>query len=226
MIRALEKLMNLSHLGRRLAVALAVALPLALPPAAGAAEFGVALEGGYRDLTSAPDSADALFGSRGGLTFGASLRVGLGRSFFARATARAFQKEGERVFVGPGGTVFPLGHPLTLRMVPVFGMVGYRFNPEGTLVPYVGLGAGATMVEEESEIGGEVTSISTTKFSGHVAAGVEYGRGTFRFGGELGWATVPDAIGATPSSLGSVSAHYGESDLGGFSAVARIVIVP
>ena len=63
--------------------------------------------------------------------------------------------------------------------------------------------------------------ISQTKASGHVATGLEYGQGRLRFGVELSYSTVPDALG-----LGGVSRVYGEDDLGGFTALGKIVFVP
>jgi hypothetical protein len=51
--------------------------------------------------------------------------------------------------------------------------------------------------------------------------GAEYGQGTIRFGAELGYSLIPNAVG-----LGGVSAVYGEDDLGGLSIVGRVVIVP
>jgi hypothetical protein len=51
--------------------------------------------------------------------------------------------------------------------------------------------------------------------------GVEWGRGPFRFGAEIMYTTVPDTIG-----VGGVSKIYNEKDVGGFSFVGKIVVVP
>ncbi len=51
-------------------------------------------------------------------------------------------------------------------------------------------------------------------------AGLDYGRGTIRFGGEVMYSIAPNAIG-----FGGVSQVYGEDDIGGLSAVLRISFV-
>lgn len=191
-------------------------------PAAGAGtpeKFAVSLEGGYQGFTSAPDSAKAVFaGSTGGGVFGGALRLGLSRSFFVGAGVRTFDKEGQRVFVdGAGGTVFPLGHPLKVRLVPVYGFVGFRFRPEKALVPYVSAGGGVTSYREESTVAGVTDSASVSKASWHVALGADYAFGSLGFGIEARFTTIPDVIG-----LGGVSKVYGETDLGGFTVVGRL----
>jgi hypothetical protein len=50
-------------------------------------------------------------------------------------------------------------------------------------------------------------------------AGVEVGKGRFRFGAEVGYSSVPDAVG-----LGGVSRVYGEDDLGGLHAIGKLVV--
>ena len=124
---------------------------------------------------------------------------------------------------GVSSTPFRLGHPLTIREVPVYGMVGWRFLPDSQFVPYVALGAGATSFSEKSIVGGieDPPAQSQSKFSGHFIAGVEWGRGKLRVGAEFMYTTVPNTIG-----VGNVSKIYGESDVGGMSVVGKIVLVP
>jgi hypothetical protein len=192
------------------------------PSAAG--EFGVSLEGGYFNMANAHKSAQAIFGnSAGGFTGGGSIRYVLGRSLFFGAGGHYFERTGQRVFVAdPTSTPFRLGHPLTIRTVPIYGMVGWRFSPESRLVPYVALGAGATSIRETSTVGGlDEPTLTQSKFSGHLLAGVEWGRGVLRVGAEAMYATVPNSIG-----VAGVSKIYGEKDVGGFTAVGKIVVVP
>ena len=162
-------------IARRAALVLA---PLLFPAATAAQEKGIALDlaVGYQDLTSASDSAKAVFdGSSGGVTFGGGLRYGLGSSLFVGAFVRYFSKDGERVFVAsPGGEVFRLGHPLSLRLIPFQGTVGWRFG-SGSLRPYAGGGIGFTSYHEESTVGGVTESASETKFSAHLLGGLEFG---------------------------------------------------
>jgi opacity protein-like surface antigen len=203
--------------------ALALAALAALAPAGAAAgEIGLALEAGYNDLTSASRSADAVFGGSGGFMAGALVRFDVSERFFVGAGARVFKREGERVFVAdPDSEPFPLGHPLDIRLLPFYGFAGYRFRPGAQFSPYLAVGAGATSFRETSEVGGLEEEESTTKAHGQVMAGFEYGRGSVRFGVELGYSFVPDAVG-----LGGVTEVYGEDDLGGFSAMGRVVFVP
>jgi opacity protein-like surface antigen len=183
---------------------------------------GIALEvdAGYADLTNASRSADAVFGSSGGFTWGGAVRYDFTDSLYVSAGARLFEKEGERVFVADETSqVFPLGHPLSVRIVPARLNLGYRFTQLGSAVPYVGAGAGLVSFREESTVGGVTESSSETKASFHVLAGFEYHRGSFGIGTELSYSWVPDAIG-----IGGVSAVYQETDIGGFQVVGKIVI--
>ena len=188
---------------------------------ASAGETFLTFEGGWYDMTNASDSAKAIFESSGGPVFGFAGEYGLTESFFIRAGARWFQKDGERVSVeSPGGEVFRLGHPVTVRIIPAYAMLSYRFLVGAKLRPYVGVGGGIASYNEESDVAGEIIESSATKAMGIGVAGADYGRGTFRFGLEAGYSLVPNAIGES-----GVSAVYGEDDVGGFQAVGRISFV-
>ncbi|HET8647418.1 MAG TPA: outer membrane beta-barrel protein [Vicinamibacteria bacterium] len=185
--------------------------------------FAVAVEGGYYDMTNARNSAEAIFGGgAGGATFGLFARTGLGRSLFVGAGARMFQKTGERAFAADKDSpAFRLGHPLEMRILPVYALVGYRVAPDAALQPYLGLGVGFTSYREESTVAGEVFEESASKPSFHGVFGLEYGRGTVRFALEGMYMTVPSIIGES-----GISRVYEEDDVGGFSVVGRIVLVP
>jgi len=187
---------------------------------AGAGELAVAFEGGYFGL-NAKDSAKAVFdGSSGGGTVGGSVRYAFDRGFYVAAGGRHFSKTGERVALTDAtAPVFRLGHPLEVRLVPVYAQVGYRFRQGKRLVPHLGLGAGSTSYREESTVGGVTEESSQSKTSAHVVGGAEYGTGLLRVGAELMYSTVPDTIG-----VGGVSEIYGEDDVGGLSVVGRIVL--
>ena len=190
---------------------------------AAAGEFGLSLEGGYFGLTNASKSAKAVFdGASGGATGGGSIRYVFLRSLFVGAGAHYFERKGERVFVADAsGTPFRLGHPLTLREVPVYGMVGWRFYPGSRLVPYIGVGAGKTSIHEKSVVGGIEESQKQSKATYLAVGGVEWGRGILRVGAELMLSSIPDSIG-----VAGVSKIYGEKNLGGMSIVGKIVVVP
>ncbi|HLA77385.1 MAG TPA: hypothetical protein VJU18_07395 [Vicinamibacteria bacterium] len=190
---------------------------------AAAGDLAVSVEGGYFDLTLARKSAQAVFdGSAGGATFGTQLRLGIGRSFYVALGARRFQKDGERAFAADAGSeAYRLGHPLTVRTIPVYALAGYRFSASKRLVPYAGLGLGVTSYREESTVAEiEQPTVTATKPSGHLVAGMEWGRGTLRLGVEAMFSTVPGAIGKE-----GVSKVYGESNVGGVTVVARVLYV-
>jgi hypothetical protein len=191
-------------------------------PAADAGEVFLTVDGGWHDLTNSSKSAKAVFdGTSGGPTVGFAGQFGIGESFFIRAGARFFQREGERVFVAsPTAPVFRLGHPLTLRIIPAYGLVGFRFLQGAALRPYIGVGGGVTSYDEESDVAGEILTSTATKAAGHAVAGLDYGRGMFRIGGEVMYSLVPNTIG-----FDGVSEVYGEDDIGGLSAVLRLSFV-
>jgi hypothetical protein len=206
----------------KMRVGVAVIAAALAAPAAGAGETSLTLDGGWYEMSNASKSANALFDASGGATLGFSGQYGLGESFFVRAGARFFQREGERVFVeSPTSEVFRLGHPITVRIVPGYALVGFRFLEGASLRPYVGVGGGVTAYNEESEVAGEIIEYSATKPMGMAVAGADYGRGAVRFGVEFAYSLVPNTIGT-----GGVSQVYGEDDVGGLTAVVRISFVP
>lgn len=181
--------------------------------------LGLDVEAGYFDMTSARNSARAVFGSPGGFVAGGALRYELlGGRVPLRAGVRFHKREGERVFVAdPSGPVFPLGHPLEVQLTPIYGTIGYRFG-DGLLRPYVAAGAGMTRFKEESIVAGLRSSTTATKFTGVAAGGVELSSGRFRLAAEATYMTVPDTIG-----LAGVSEVYGETNVGGLSFVGRLI---
>jgi len=207
---------------RRMVPAAAVFALLGAAPA-GAKEFAVSLEGGWFDRTGARQSAQAVFDSPGGPTFGVTVRLGLGRgAWFVGAGTRYFSRDGERVFVADSSSeVFRLGHPLSARVIPVYALAGYRFRVGKRLVPYVAAGPGYTAFREESTVADITETNQKSVLSGHLAAGAEYGVGTVRFGAEVFYTAAPDSVG-----FGGVSKVYGEKDVGGLSFVAKVVFVP
>lgn len=201
-------------------------LGLALAGAAGQAaalepeRFSLAFEAGYQGLNAASDSAKAVFdGSTGGTTFGGSARVGLGRLFVVGAGARFFSKDGQRVYVAdPGSPVFPLGHPLELKLRPIYGFAGVRLFADSKLVPYLALGGGATSYKETSTVGGETTEVSESKGTFLVMLGADWRvHPNVSLGVEGRYTSISDAIG-----LAGVSKVYGEDNLGGFSFAGRL----
>jgi hypothetical protein len=210
------RLIRRTHLPLALGALLALALPAGT---ASAGEFAAEALGGYFAM-AASQSADALFDSSGGFTWGGAGRYSFKKGIFVTAGVRTFSKEGERVFVaGPTDPVAGLGFPLRVQITPVFVTAGYRFRDGKRVVPYGGIGASLTSFKEESSVVGKSYEESRSKAGFHVVGGAEVGRGRFRFGAEVGWSTVPDVVG-----VGGVSAVYGENNLGGWSALGKVVI--
>lgn len=182
--------------------------------------FSLAFEAGTQGLGPASESAKAVFdGSTSGTTLGGSGRVGLGRLFFVGAGVRFFSKDGQRVYVADANSpVFPLGHPLTLELRPIYGFVGVRLFPESRLVPYLAVGGGSTSYKETSTVGGVVDEVSQSKGTFLVMLGADWRLGrAFSLGVEGRYTSIPDVIG-----LGGVSQVYGESNLGGISIAGRL----
>lgn len=202
-------------------------LVLATAASSRADEIAVEAHGGYFGM-SASNSASALFDSDGGGTFGGALRWKFWRGAFASGGARTFAKNGERVFVAAlNSPVQKLGFPLSIRTTPIFAVVGYRFRDGATIVPYLQAGGTLALYSETSSVAGESFDDSFSKAGFIGGAGVEVGRGRFRFAAEAGWSTVPNAIGqgATAGDLGGVAKVYGDDDIGGKYAIAKVVVV-
>jgi opacity protein-like surface antigen len=200
--------------------AVAAALLLVSVPSARSSDYEVSLDGGYFIFTQASNSAKAVLGSSGGATFGVDGRVGVSNRFSVGVGIRFFKKDGEKAFVAASGSpVFPLtGEPLSLRLIPIEATLFYSFGRTAGLQPYIGIGPGFALYHEDSTVGGLTSSLDESKFQAHAVAGVEFGRGATRFGVELNYSTVPNAVG-----IGGVSQVYNEKDIGGLAILGRIV---
>ena len=111
-----------------------------------------------------------------------------------------------------------LGFPLSVRLTPITGTVGYRFRRNRSFVPYVGVGGGVTRYREESEVAGESFSESRSAGTFVGEGGVEYGKGRFRYAVEGSYSIASGAVG-----LGGISEVYGEDDVGGWAVVGKVV---
>ena len=206
---------------RLLAIA---ALAVLIPGAAHAQDSGFAIRGfgdvGATAFTAA-ESFTAILGSRTGPVFGGGLEVVLPQRVFVGLRASRFRKTGERVFVSDG-EIFELGIPTTIALTPVQITGGYRFPRLGALTPYVGAGPGWYSYSETSEFSGEDENV-TERFTGfHLLGGAEVQLARWlSLGGELQWATVPDAIG---EDANSVAREFSETNLGGTTVRVRFVV--
>jgi hypothetical protein len=201
-------------------VLLAAVLLLASGGPLHAQGFSLEAYGGYASLSRASKSADAVFGSSGGGTYGGAIGYAFEKGIYVSAGARYFSKSGTRVFVADASSPpFSLGHPLKVKIVPIYATVGYRFRlGDSAFVPYVGAGGGITLYDEESTIAGLTDTTSQSKGGGHVVGGLEFGRSRMRVAVEAIYSTVPNTIG-----VGGVSKVYGEKDVGGFTVLGKVI---
>jgi opacity protein-like surface antigen len=107
-------------------------------------------------------------------------------------------------------------------VTPVELTGGYRFPFWTRVVPYAGAGVGWHHFKETSEFAADDENVDD-RFTGyHILGGAEVGLWRWlALGGELQWATVPDAIGSDPNS---VSHEFDESDLGGTTFRFKIIV--
>lgn len=201
------------------AAALGLALGLGLAPLVTGEGISVSFDAGWTHLTSASRSAKAVFGESGGGTFGGAIRKPLGDDFFLELGARVFRMEGQRVFVADrSSAVFPLGHPLEMRLIPIQASFGYRLGRVLGLDTYVGLGGGVALYEETSSVAGVAEpDLSKTAGTGHAVLGADRWFGRVRLGLAVSYSILPRTLGA-----GGVSKIYEEDDAGGLTALVRI----
>ena len=175
--------------------------------------------GDWQQMT-AKKSFDAVTGasSLSGAGVGAEVHR-LWRGVFVRASVSQMKAEGERIFVHDG-TVFRLGIPLDITMVPIEAGAGWRFTPvAGRLVPYVGAGALWVKYEETSEGDTSSERVTETYPGAVVFGGVDVS--VWRFvsaGAEVAWRT------ATVKDPGGALAAFGEKNMGGVSVRVMVSI--
>jgi opacity protein-like surface antigen len=187
-----------------------------------AQSFGIDLEAGYATLT-ASKSADTVFGSSGGFTFGGSAQYALKKGIFVRGGYRHFGKTGEKVFLeNASSPAFPLGFPLTVNINSIDVLGGWRFRLGGQkpspFVPYLAAGAIISSYHEKSTVADLVETNDQTKTGFQFLGGLEWRVfGKVTLAAEAAYAIVPNAIG-----VAGVSKIYGEDDIGGFRVMGRL----
>ncbi len=195
-----------------------------VPAGAGAQDDGFMLRG-FGDMGAttftAEQSFTAILGSSTAAVFGGGVEVVLPQRIFVNVRASRFRQTGQRVFVS-GGEQFDLGIPTTVTLTPLQVTAGYRFPRVIGLTPYAGAGPGWHHFTETSQFADTSENVDE-QFSGfHVLGGAEVRLVRWlSLGGELQWATVPDAIGEDPNS---VAREFNESDLGGTTFRFRVIV--
>ena len=203
----------------------AVALVLAAIPASAQSfadgKFGVRGFGSFGNISfQAADSFDAVLGRNAGPIFGGGGQVLLPWGFYFDVGAWKFQQDGERVFVGPDREVFRLGIPVEIAIIPLEVTGGWRFRKWQRFVPYGGIGYSSYRYKETSEFSDPSENVDETFTGYHLVGGAEYlPLRWLAVGGEVGWSSIEDALGA-----GGASAAFGETNLGGTSVRLKISV--
>ena len=170
---------------------------------------------------TAGESFDAVFDTKGGTVFGGGGEVVLPQRIFASVRLSRFRATGERVFVFED-EVFKLGIPVAMTITPVELTGGYRFDFGQRFVPFAGGGVGWHRYEETSEFATDEENVKERHTGYHILGGAELRIARWlAVAGEAQWTTVADALGQDPNG---VSAHFGETDLGGRTLRVKIVI--
>ena len=195
---------------------LATASPaLAQPPTAPFSVRGEAIVG-YEHLL-ASQTFKAVFGTANVPIYGGGVDVGLWQHVFVRVDATRFKKTGERAFE-VNGIVSRLGIPLTVTITPLTVAAGYRGDLTRTLALYGGGGGGSWSYSEKTDDPTETVSFRKSGFL--VLGGAEWRLQKYvAVGFEGQYASVASAIGS-----GGISEQFNEKDLGGASAVVRVIV--
>jgi hypothetical protein len=166
---------------------------------------------------TASQTFKATMGKSSGTVYGGGGEVALRSGIFVRVSASRYKNTGQRA-ISLEGQVFQLGIPLTATIVPIEVTGGYRFLQFGRFVPYAGGGFGTYKYTETSEFADSSENVSASYTGYHVLGGVDVGLTAWlRAGGEIQYASVPNAFGA-----GGLSQQFNETNLGG--TTFRVVI--
>ena len=193
--------------------------PVAVAPDAPAFSVRVFGEAGV-DQLSAARSFNAVFGKDSGPIFGGGGEVVLRPGWFVRLNVWRFKEQGQRAIRLENET-FRLDIPLTVTIVPIEVIAGYRF-PLGrrrVILPYVGGGISSHGYKETSSFSVGEENVDE-RFTGYqVLGGVEYRlHRLFGVAGEVQYTSVPDELGG-----GGISADFDENNLGGVIARVRVL---
>ena len=190
------------------------------------AEPAAAQVRGFADVGTmvftASESFNATLGTRAGVVFGGGADVQLPGSWFVALRASLFRHAGRRVFVFEGEP-FDLNVKTTVTVAPVAVMGGYRFSRAVRgVVPYAAGGVGWHRLKETAESFSDAENTDEVFTGFHLLGGAELPIARLlAAAAEVEWATVPDALGVDPNSVG---AAFDEHDLGGFTFRVKIVI--
>jgi opacity protein-like surface antigen len=168
----------------------------------------------------AQESFDTILDRHSGPIIGGGAQVLLPRDVFVEVAASRFAQQGERAFVTAAGDVFRLGIPVDVTITPLEITGGWRWRKWPRVIPYGGVGYSSYAYRETSDFAGVDDDVEE-RFGGfHFIGGAEFQPLRWlALGGEIVWASVPDALGA-----GGASAVFNEDNLGGTTLRMKISI--
>jgi hypothetical protein len=171
---------------------------------------------------TATQSFEAVLDSATGIVFGGGGGVVLPQKIFIDGRVSRFQKDGHRVFVA-NGDIFDLGITDRITITPFDITAGYRFGRRrDTVRPYAGGGISWYRYTEADQFATAAEQVTGTFTGFHLLGGAEFHVSKWvGIAGEGAWASVPNALGQDPSS---VAAGFDETDLGGITFRAKVVI--
>lgn len=164
---------------------------------------------------NASQTFKGIFNTANGAVYGGGVDIVKGR-LFVRADVSHFGKTGERAF-DANGQVFRLGIPLDVSITPVTGAIGVRGLIAPHWVGYAGGGAGSWSYSESGDDPSDAFSVRKTGYLG--LGGVEWRvHPLVGIGFEAQYARVPNAF------TGGLAADLNEKDLGGATAIVRLIV--
>jgi hypothetical protein len=168
----------------------------------------------------AQESFDAILDRHSGPIVGGGAQVLLPRGVFVEVAASRFSQDGERAFVTEAGQVFRLGIPINITLTPLEITGGWRLRKWPGVVPYGGVGYSSYGYRETSDFSNADEEVNE-RFGGfHVVGGAEVQLLRWlAVGGEVIWASIPDAIGN-----GGASAAFDEDNLVGTTLRMKISV--
>jgi hypothetical protein len=189
-----------------------------LASTATADEVSLRVGGGYLDLVHARASARAVFDdATGGGTARMGIRWLFTRTAYVEVSGQYFKKTGHQAFAcDRSGNCFPGVAPLSLRLVPLYAMLGVQ-AAAGAVRPYVALGIGALFYHEEDASFDNPTTDVRATYRGEV--GVDFGKGPLRLGLAASFATAPGDVG-----LFQTADLYQERNFGDLSVLGQIIV--
>ncbi len=173
------------------------------------------------DQMSASESFDAITGGDTVVPFGGGIQItNIWQGLFVEAAIEQASRDGERVFVGGEGEIFPLEIPLEITLRTVDVMAGWRSPPVGGITSYGGGGVSFLNYDETSDFAEADENFSENYTGFIIMGGVEYAATQWvHIRGELRYRRFNDVIG-----VGGVSEVFDETSLGGFGVALKIAV--